>query len=286
MTDTTLRDSEPPTPAGAPRGEVAGFDWKLATLLLAHVAALGVFAGAGWLIIIGALVVMIFLHELGPLPHRQVVRDEGHRVLPRLRSEDLVVPAGRDRVRRQVHPARRLRADHRHEQPRPGRRRPRTSPAPTASSRTRKRLLVVSAGSIMHFLHAFVLFFIVFSRARRARQHRRWPSASARPTPDPQDVDRRQRHRRHRRRGRRARGRRRARQHRRRAASTTFDDVGAARRAQPGRASRRSWCSATARSCELDRHARLAAGRPRTRSHRQGFLGIGPRAIPTSPPCG
>ena len=53
-----------------------------------------------------------------PLPHRQVGRHEGHRVLPLLRPEDLVVPAGRDRVRHQAHPARRLRAHHRDEQPR------------------------------------------------------------------------------------------------------------------------------------------------------------------------
>ena len=44
---------------------------------------------------------MIFLHELGHYSDRQVVGDEGHRVLHRLRPEDLVVPAGRDRVRRQ-----------------------------------------------------------------------------------------------------------------------------------------------------------------------------------------
>src|SRR3546814_10076827 len=38
--------------------------WRVA-LIAAAVVALGVFAGKGWLLIIGALSVMIFLHELG-----------------------------------------------------------------------------------------------------------------------------------------------------------------------------------------------------------------------------
>ena len=91
-----------------------------------------------------------------PLPDRQVGRHEGHRVLHRLRPPHLVVPAGRDRVRPQGHPRRRLREDHRHEQPRGGRSRrrgphlpPEVVPASACSW--------PSAGSAMHFLIAFVL---------------------------------------------------------------------------------------------------------------------------------
>src|SRR3546814_15579751 len=47
-----------------PRGELAGGRWRVA-LIAAAVVALGVFAGKGWLLIIGALSVMIFMHELG-----------------------------------------------------------------------------------------------------------------------------------------------------------------------------------------------------------------------------
>ena len=81
----------------------------------------------------------------GPLPRRQAVGHEGHRVLPRLRPAHLVVPAGRDRVRRQGHPRGRLRAHHRHAQPRRGRARgraPHLPPAelPEAAGRRRRRL--------------------------------------------------------------------------------------------------------------------------------------------------
>ena len=61
-----------------------------------------------------------------------------------------------------MHPGRRLRPHHRDEQPRA------TSP-PEDEPRTYrqqsypKRLLVVSAGSIMHLLQAFVFLFVVFT---------------------------------------------------------------------------------------------------------------------------
>ena len=84
---------------------------------------------------IGAIVVMIFLHELGHYLTAKSAGHEGHRVLHRLRPAHLVVPPGRDRVRHQGHPRRGLREDHRDAQPRrvrPRRRRPR----PTCRSRT------------------------------------------------------------------------------------------------------------------------------------------------------
>ena len=72
-----------------------------------------------------AVILALRRHDLPararPLPHRPSGRHEGHRVLPRLRAPHLVVPPGRDRVRLQGHPRRRLRAHHRDEQPRGGR---------------------------------------------------------------------------------------------------------------------------------------------------------------------
>ena len=159
MTDTIPSDSEAP-PLGEPRGEVAGFDWKLATLLLAT-AALGVFAGAGWLIVIGALVVMIFLHELG---HYLTAKWSGMKVTefflffgPKIwsfrRGETeygikciplgaYVRIIGMSNIDQDVAPEDEPRTFRQQSYP--------------------KRLLVVSAGSIMHFLQAFLLFFIVF----------------------------------------------------------------------------------------------------------------------------
>ncbi|CAB4605828.1 unannotated protein [freshwater metagenome] len=52
------------------------------------------------------------------LPDGQTKRHEGHRVLPRVRPDHLVVQARRDRVRTQAGSSRCLRPDHRHAQPR------------------------------------------------------------------------------------------------------------------------------------------------------------------------
>ncbi len=82
-----------------------------------------------------------------------------------------------------------------------------------------KRVLVASAGSIMHVLQAFVLLFVAFTRARRARQQRRSAQRLGGPAPDRDRVDGGQRRTRHRRGDRRPRGRRRRRQHRRPARS-------------------------------------------------------------------
>ena len=60
-----------------------------------------------------------------PLRGGQALGHEGHRVLRRLRAAPLVVHPRRDRIRREGHPRRRLRAHHRHDQHgrgRPGRR--------------------------------------------------------------------------------------------------------------------------------------------------------------------
>ena len=95
-----------------------------------------------------------------PLRHGQVEPHEGDRVLPRLRAPPVVDPPGRDRVRRQGHPRGRLREDPRDEQHRggrPGRRGPHLPPAPFHN-----RLMVAVAGSFMHFVMAFVLFWGLF----------------------------------------------------------------------------------------------------------------------------
>ncbi len=157
MTDTRLRAPTPPDPAG----DVAGFDWKLA-LLIAGFVALGVFSGLGWLVIISAIVVMIFLHELG---HFITAKWAGMKVTeffiffgPKIwsfkRGETeygikciplgaYVRIVGMSNLETDVPPEDEHRTFRQQSYP--------------------KRLLVVSAGSIMHMLQALVLFFIVFS---------------------------------------------------------------------------------------------------------------------------
>jgi membrane-associated protease RseP (regulator of RpoE activity) len=138
-----------------------GFDWKLA-LLLSGIAALGVFGGVGWLAMIGALVVMIFLHELG---HYLTAKWCGMKVTefflffgPKIwsfkRGETeygikciplgaYVRIIGMSNIETDIQPADEPRTYRQQSYP--------------------KRLLVVSAGSIMHMVQAFVLLVIVFS---------------------------------------------------------------------------------------------------------------------------
>ena len=66
------------------------------------------------------IIVSVFLHETRPLRHRPADGHEGDAVLPRLRAPPVELPARRDGVRRARPPARRVRAHHRHEQPRRG----------------------------------------------------------------------------------------------------------------------------------------------------------------------
>jgi membrane-associated protease RseP (regulator of RpoE activity) len=161
VTDTSVRDSDPPGPPGDPSGEVAGVDWRLG-LLLAGVVALGVFAGRSWLLIIGALVVMITLHELG---HYLTAKWSGMKVTefflffgPKIwsfkRGETeygiKLIPLGayvRIIGMSNIDP----------DVP------PDDEPRTFRQQSYPKRLLVVSAGSIMHLLQAFVLFVIIFS---------------------------------------------------------------------------------------------------------------------------
>ncbi|MFL6204151.1 MAG: M50 family metallopeptidase [Acidimicrobiales bacterium] len=159
MTDTSVRPAEAPTPPD--KGEVVGFDWKLA-LLLAGVVALGLLGGASWFIMVMAIVVMIFLHELG---HYLTAKWSGMKVTefflffgPKIwsfkRGETeygiKCIPAGA--YVRII-----------------GMSNLETDVAPEDEHRTYrqqsypKRLLVVSAGSIMHALQALFLLFVAFS---------------------------------------------------------------------------------------------------------------------------
>ena len=160
MTDSTVHDPGPPAPP-APRGEIPGADWRLG-LLVASTVALGALAGMGWLIIIGALVLMIFLHELG---HFLTAKWSGMKVTefflffgPKIwsfrRGETeygiKLIPLGAyvriigmSNLDADVLPEDEHRTFRQQSYP--------------------KRLLVVSAGSLMHMLQAFVLLVIVFS---------------------------------------------------------------------------------------------------------------------------
>jgi membrane-associated protease RseP (regulator of RpoE activity) len=160
LTDTSARPAVAPTPPD-PRGDVVGLDWKLA-LLTAGFIALGVFGGLGWIVIISAIVVMIFLHELG---HYLTAKWSGMKVTefflffgPKIwsfrRGETeygikciplgaYVRIVGMSNLETDVPPEEEHRTYRQQSYP--------------------KRLLVVSAGSIMHLLQALVLFFIVFS---------------------------------------------------------------------------------------------------------------------------
>jgi membrane-associated protease RseP (regulator of RpoE activity) len=159
VTDTSARPAEAPAPA--PEGEIAGFDWRLA-LLLTGTVALGVFGGWGWLTMVLAIVVMIFLHELG---HYLTAKWSGMKVTefflffgPKIwsfkRGETeygiKCIPLG---AYVRIIGMSNLETD----VP------PEDEPRTYRQQSFPKRLLVVSAGSIMHMLQAFVLFFFAFS---------------------------------------------------------------------------------------------------------------------------
>ena len=159
MTDTSARPDQASRPPE--RGEVVGFDWKLA-LLIAGVVALGVLGGAGWLIMITAIVVMIFLHELG---HYLTAKWAGMKVTefflffgPKIwsfrRGETeygiKCIPAG---AYVRIIGMSNLETD----VP------PEDEPRTYRQQSYPKRLLVVSAGSLMHLLQAFVLLFVAFT---------------------------------------------------------------------------------------------------------------------------
>lgn len=158
MTDT-IPDENPPPQPGDPVEDTGGV--RL-TLLIGSIVALGVFAGAGWLLIVAALVVMIFLHELG---HYLTAKWSGMKVTefflffgPKIWSfkrgeteygiKSIPLGAyvriiGMSNIDSDVAPADEHRTYRQQSYP--------------------KRLLVASAGSLMHLLQALVLFVLVFS---------------------------------------------------------------------------------------------------------------------------
>lgn len=171
MTDIRTPDTDPPPPpvsarvtgaaGGAePRGEVAGGWWRLA-VVVATTVGFGLWAGKGWLLIIGALSVMIFLHELG---HYLAAKWSGMKVTefflffgPKIwsfrRGETeygvKLIPVGAY--------VRIIGMNNLDEVP------PEDEPRTYRQQSYPKRLLTVSAGSIMHLLQAFALFFVVFA---------------------------------------------------------------------------------------------------------------------------
>jgi membrane-associated protease RseP (regulator of RpoE activity) len=148
-------------PGGSePRGEIAGESWRLG-LVIAVTVGFGLVAGKGWLLIIGALTVMIFLHEMG---HYLTAKWSGMKVTefflffgPKIwsfrRGETeygiKLIPVGAY--------VRIIGMNNIDDTP------------PEDESRTfrqqsyPKRLLVASAGSIMHLLQAFALFLVLFA---------------------------------------------------------------------------------------------------------------------------
>ena len=169
MTDSRISEPGRPTPIGArvtgapggsdPRGEIAGGAWRIVLLALVTVG-FGVWAGKGWLLIIAALTVMIFLHELG---HYLAAKWSGMKVTefflffgPKLwsfrRGETeygiKLIPVGAY--------VRIIGMNNLDECP------PEDEARTYRQQSFPKRLLTVSAGSLMHFLQAFVLFLVVF----------------------------------------------------------------------------------------------------------------------------
>jgi membrane-associated protease RseP (regulator of RpoE activity) len=150
---------EAPAPPD-PRGEIAGGGWRLG-LLVALTIGFGLYAGKGWLLIIAAITVMIFLHELG---HYLTAKWSGMKVTefflffgPKIwsfrRGETeygiKLIPVGAY--------VRIIGMNNLDDCP------PEDEARTFRQQSYPKRLLVVSAGSLMHFLQAFVLFVVAFS---------------------------------------------------------------------------------------------------------------------------
>lgn len=143
-----------------PRGEIAGGGWRIA-LLVAATVGFGLYAGQGWILILGAITLMIFLHELG---HYLTAKWSGMKVTefflffgPKLwsfrRGETeygiKLIPVG---AYVRIIGMNNLDTCAPEDEPRTFR-----------QQSFPKRLLVVCAGSLMHFLQAFVLFLVAFS---------------------------------------------------------------------------------------------------------------------------
>jgi membrane-associated protease RseP (regulator of RpoE activity) len=168
-----VTDTTPRTPSKAaqallvggsaepPKGDLATSPWRL-VLLGAAVLLLGVVAGWGWIFIIGALTVMIFLHELG---HFATAKWAGMKVTefcilgigPKIWS----IRRGETEYMVRLIPVAayvRIIGMNNLDDTDPA-----DEPRTFRQQSFPKRVLVMSGGSLMHFLQAFVLFIIVFS---------------------------------------------------------------------------------------------------------------------------
>jgi membrane-associated protease RseP (regulator of RpoE activity) len=144
-----------------PQGDLATSPWRLAALA-AVVIGLGIAFGWGWIFIIGALTAMIFLHELG---HFLTAKWAGMKV-----TEFCILGAGpKIWSMRRGETEYMIRAipilayvriigmnnlddcD------------PADEPRTFRQQSFPKRVLVMSGGSLMHFVQAFVLFIVVFA---------------------------------------------------------------------------------------------------------------------------
>ena len=143
-----------------PEGELASSPWRLAAIAAA-VLALGVGFGWGWIFIIGALTVMIFLHELG---HFATAKWSGMKVTefcflgvgPKIWS----IRRGETEYMVRLVPVlayvRIIGMNNLDECD------PADEPRTFRQQSFPKRVLVMSGGSLMHFAQALVLFVIVF----------------------------------------------------------------------------------------------------------------------------
>ena len=142
------------------RGELASSPWRLALLALG-VVALGVFAGAGWLLVISALFVMIFLHELG---HFVTAKWTGMKVTeffigigPKIWSFRRGETEYGVKLVPFVAYVRIIGMNNLDDTP------PEDEPRTYRQQSFPKRMLVITAGSMMHFIQAFVIFLVVFT---------------------------------------------------------------------------------------------------------------------------
>ncbi len=161
MTDTVHRPEPPaPRPPTDPRGELASSPTRVALIAVATVL-FGLWAGVGWLVVILALMVMIFLHELGHFltakwsgmkateffigagpriwSFRRGETEYGFKAIPVLAYVRIIGMNNLDEVA------------------------PEDEPRTYRQQSFPKRFLVATAGSGMHFLQAFVLFALVFA---------------------------------------------------------------------------------------------------------------------------
>ena len=113
-----------------------------------------------WFVFVVGVLIAIFLHELG---HFMTARWTGMKATQFFigSGRSCGASAGRDRVRRARPAARRLRPHHRHEQHRRGATRGRAADVSLKSYP--RRMLVITAGSVMHMLIAIMLLFAVYA---------------------------------------------------------------------------------------------------------------------------